>query len=41
VADRARAAATLRKNGLQAAALADGSFAVSAQDAHGVAVVFG
>jgi hypothetical protein len=41
VADRARAAATLRKNGLQAVALADGSFAVSAQDAHGVAVVFG
>ena len=41
VADRARTAAILRKNGLQAAALADGSFAVSAQDAHGIAVVFG
>jgi len=41
VADRARAAATLRKNGLQTVALADGSIAISAQDAHGVAVVFG
>ena len=41
VADRARTAAILRKNGLQAVALPDGSFAVSAQDAHGVAVVFG
>jgi catechol 2,3-dioxygenase-like lactoylglutathione lyase family enzyme len=41
VADRARAAALLRRNGIALAALADGSFAVSAQDAHGVAVVFG
>lgn len=41
VADRARAAAVLRKNGLEPVALADGAFAVSAQDAHGVAVVFG
>ncbi len=41
VADRAAAAKVLRKNGLNPAALADGSFAVSAQDAHGVAVVFG
>lgn len=41
VADRARTAAILRKNGFRAAALADGSVAVSAQDAHGVAVVFG
>jgi len=41
VADRARAAALLRRNGLVPAALADGSIAVSAQDAHGVAVVFG
>lgn len=41
VADRARAAGVLRRNGLEPIALADGSFAVSAQDAHGVAVVFG
>lgn len=41
VADRARAAGVLRRNGLGPTALADGSFAVSAQDAHGVAVVFG
>jgi len=41
VADRARAASVLRRNGLEPVALADGSFAVSAQDAHGVAVVFG
>jgi len=41
VADRARAAGVLRRNGLEPVALADGSFAVSAQDAHGVAVVFG
>jgi catechol 2,3-dioxygenase-like lactoylglutathione lyase family enzyme len=41
VADRARAASALRRNGLTPIALADGSFAVSAQDAHGVAVVFG
>jgi catechol 2,3-dioxygenase-like lactoylglutathione lyase family enzyme len=41
VADRASAAAVLRGNGLHPVALADGSVAVSAQDAHGVAVVFG
>ena len=41
VADRARAADVLRRNGLQPAPLADGSLAVSAADAHGVAVVFG
>jgi len=41
VADRAATAKVLRRNGLNPAALADGSFAVSAQDAHGVAVVFG
>lgn len=41
VADRARAAGILRRNGLEPVSLADGSFAISAQDAHGVAVVFG
>ena len=41
VADRARAAGVLRRNGLEPVALADGSFAVSAQDAHGIAVIFG
>lgn len=41
VADRARAAGVLRRNGLEPIALADHSFAISAQDAHGVAVVFG
>ncbi len=41
VANRATAAGVLRRNGLNPVALADGSFAVSAQDAHGVAVVFG
>lgn len=41
VADRARAAGVLRRNGLKPVALADGSMAVSAQDAHGVAVIFG
>lgn len=41
VADRARVAAVLRRNGVVPIALADGSIAVSAQDAHGVAVVFG
>jgi hypothetical protein len=41
VADRARAAGVLRRNGLEPIALADGAFAISAQDAHGVAVVFG
>jgi len=41
VADRAGTASVLRRNGLNPVALADGSFAVSAQDALGVAVVFG
>jgi hypothetical protein len=41
VADRARAASALRRNGIAPIALADGSFAVSAQDAHGITVVFG
>jgi len=41
VADRARAADVLRRNGLMPVALADGSFAVNAEDAHGVTVVFG
>jgi len=41
VADRARAADVLRRNGLQPVPLADGSLAVNAEDAHGVAVVFG
>lgn len=41
VADRAATAQLLRRNGLEPVALADGSLAVSAQDAHGVAVVFG
>ena len=41
VGDRARAAATLRRNGLAPVALRDGSFAVHADAAHGVALVFG
>lgn len=41
VADRARAAAVLRRNGLKPIALPDGSCAVNAADAHGIAVVFG
>ena len=41
VADRAATATLLRRNGLQAAKLRDGSCAVSAQNAHGVAVIFG
>jgi hypothetical protein len=41
VANRAHAASVLRRNGIAPIALADGSFAVSAQDAHGVAIVFG
>ena len=41
VADRARAAEVLRRNGLKPVSLADGSFAVNAENAHGVAVVFG
>ena len=41
VADRAQAAKALRRNGLRPIALPDGSLAVNAEDAHGVAVVFG
>jgi catechol 2,3-dioxygenase-like lactoylglutathione lyase family enzyme len=41
VADRANAARVLRRNGLRPVALPDGSIAVNAEDAHGVAVVFG
>lgn len=41
VADRAQAASVLRRNGLQPVPLADGSFAVNAEDSHGIAVVFG
>lgn len=41
VADRAHAAATLRKGGFSPVALPDGSFAIGADEAHGVAVVFG
>jgi catechol 2,3-dioxygenase-like lactoylglutathione lyase family enzyme len=41
VAERARTLEILRRNGMAPITLADGSFAVSAQDAHGVAVVFG
>ena len=41
VADRARAAQALRKGGFSPVALADGSYAVGADQAHGVALVFG
>ncbi|MGQ0509936.1 MAG: VOC family protein [Betaproteobacteria bacterium] len=41
VADRARAAATLRKGGFRPVALKDGSFAIGADAAFGVALVFG
>ena len=41
VADRARAAQALRKGGFSPVALADGSYAVGADHAHGVALVFG
>ncbi|HUN69664.1 MAG TPA: VOC family protein [Burkholderiales bacterium] len=41
VADRARAASVLRRGGFAAIALRDGSFAVGADQAHGVALVFG
>jgi catechol 2,3-dioxygenase-like lactoylglutathione lyase family enzyme len=41
VADRAVAAAALRRTGIEPVALADGSWAVGAGDAHGVALVFG
>lgn len=41
VADRGRAADVLRRGGFDPVALPDGSFAVSAERAHGVALVFG
>jgi catechol 2,3-dioxygenase-like lactoylglutathione lyase family enzyme len=41
VADRQRAATVLRRGGFEPVALRDGSFAVSAGQAHGVALVFG
>lgn len=41
VADRAKAARTLKQGGFEPVALKDGSFAVGAGDAHGVALVFG
>lgn len=41
VADRERVASALRRNGVAPVALRDGSFAVSAEEAHGVALVFG
>lgn len=41
VADRATTAKSLRRNGLAPVALADGSCAIGADQAHGVAVVFG
>ena len=41
VADRAHAAEVLRRGGFDPVALPDGSFAVSADKAHGVALVFG
>ena len=41
VSDRARAAAALRRGGLAPVELADGSCAVGADHAHGVALVFG
>ena len=41
VADRARAARALRHAGFEPAALPDGSFAVGADRAHGVTLVFG
>jgi catechol 2,3-dioxygenase-like lactoylglutathione lyase family enzyme len=41
VADRAAAAAVLRRSGAKPIALPDGSFAVGAGEAHGVVLVFG
>jgi catechol 2,3-dioxygenase-like lactoylglutathione lyase family enzyme len=41
VADRARAGAVLRRGGFSPVALKDGSYAVSAAQAHGIALVFG
>ena len=41
VADRSRAAAAMRRGGFSPAQLNDGSFAIGADQAHGVALVFG
>jgi catechol 2,3-dioxygenase-like lactoylglutathione lyase family enzyme len=41
VADREQAARTLKRNGIDAVKLNDGALGVSAQQAHGVALVFG
>lgn len=41
VADRGRAAQALRRGGFEPVALADGSYAIGADQAHGVALVFG
>jgi len=41
VANRANAAAVLDRSGAKPVALPDGSFAIGARDAHGVALVFG
>ena len=41
VEDRARAADTLRRGGFSPVALKDGSYAIGADEAHGVAVIFG
>lgn len=41
VSDRARAARVLREGGFHPVALPDGSAAVGAAEAHGVALVFG
>ena len=41
VADRSRAAAALQRGGFKASRLKDGSIAVGADQAHGVALVFG
>jgi len=41
VADRAGAAAAVRRGGLEPVALKDGSFAIGADQANGVAAVFG
>ena len=41
VEDRARAAESLRRGGFSPVALKDGSYAIGADEAHGIAVVFG
>ena len=41
VADRARAAAAMRRGGFSPVLLKDGSFAIGAGQANGVALVFG